>query len=507
MKSSNQIVVLVALLVVVGISLVWYKHQVLGFPLLASESQTLWKVEAKLKFDALGGPVVARINLPETIAGRSAVFTGQVAPGYEFAIVDKGSNSVAEWRHPDAPLGMQVLYLRSEIFLSELAPVTESPAPVPAMPTLNGLEAQGFADARRVLAGLDLEGSALVETILREINSPQSSWLGILLRDRSRRADKVQLAADLLAFQGVPARVIRGVELIDRQSGRSARFMLKVWIDDSWHLYDAKAALPMPWNQFVEFQQGDQALFEVFGGEKSELSFAVVSEERAAFVNAVENARNNHSWLVDFSIYSLPVAQQSTFKLLLLIPLGALVVVILRNLVGIRTSGTFMPILIALSFLQTSLLPGLLLFLLVVGTGLLVRSYMSRLNLLLVPRIAAVLVFVIILYAAIGIAAHKLGFSWGAKVTFFPMIILSWTIERMSILWDEDGAREVFIQGAGSLLTASIAYVLMNSQTVSDAIFLYPEVLLIVLAIIIAIGSYSGYRLSDLRRFEPMERY
>ena len=507
MNPGKQIVVLVALLVVVGISLVWYKHEVLGFPLLASESQTLWKIEARLKFDALGGPVSARINLPETVPGRSAVFTQQTAPGYLFDVVSNGNNNIAEWRHPDSPPGTQVLYLRSEIFFNDLQPLTERPLPVPVIPTLMGLEAQGFAEARQTLAAMDLEGAALVETILREINSPQSAWLGLLLRDRSRRADKVQLAADLLAFQGIVARVIRGVELIDRQRERSGRFMLKVWQDDTWQLYDAKSAAALPWTKFIEFQQGEQALFEVFGGEKSELSFSVVSEERAAFVNAVENARTHHSWLVDFSIYSLPVAQQSTFKLLLLIPLGALVVVILRNLVGIRTSGTFMPILIALSFLQTSLLPGLMLFLLVVGTGLLVRSYMSRLNLLLVPRIAAVLVFVIILYAAIGIAAHKLGFSWGAKVTFFPMIILSWTIERMSILWDEDGAREVFIQGGGSLLTASIAYLLMNSQTVSDAIFLYPEMLLIVLAIIIAIGSYSGYRLSDLRRFEPMERY
>ncbi|MCX2981397.1 hypothetical protein EYC98_11030 [Halieaceae bacterium IMCC14734] len=507
MNPGRQIVALVALLVIAGVSLVWYKHQVLGFPLLASESQTLWKIEATLKFDALGGPVTASINLPDAVVGRSDVFTEQMAPGYQFAIVDQDNNSIAQWRHADPPEGAQVLYLRSEIFFNELGPLTEAPAPVPVTPHLIGLEARGFADARQILAAMDLEPAALVETILREINSPQSAWLGLLLRDRSRRADKVQLAADLLAFQGIAARVIRGVELIDRQRGRSARFMLKVWQDNAWQLYDAKSATALPWTKFIEFQQGEQALFEVFGGEKSELSFAVVSEERAAFVNAVENARNHSSWLVDFSIYSLPVAQQSTFKLLLLIPLGALVVVILRNLVGIRTSGTFMPILIALSFLQTSLLPGLMLFLLVVGTGLLVRSYMSRLNLLLVPRIAAVLVFVIILYAAIGIAAHKLGFDWGAKVTFFPMIILSWTIERMSILWDEDGAREVFIQGGGSLVTASVAYLLMNSQTVSDAIFLYPEMLLIVLAIIIAIGSYSGYRLSDLRRFQPMERY
>ena len=74
-----------------------------------------------------------------------------------------------------------------------------------------------------------------------------------------------------------------------------------------------------------------------------QLRRVLLREQRAAFLNAVENAQNQHSVLVDFSIYSLPVAQQSTFKLLLLMPLGALVVVILRNLVGLRTSGTFMP--------------------------------------------------------------------------------------------------------------------------------------------------------------------
>ena len=55
----------------------------------------------------------------------------------------------------------------------------------------------------------------------------------------------------------------------------------------------------------------------------------------------------------------------------------------------------------------------------------------------------ALLVIVIIIYGAIGIAGHKLGFEWGLSVTLFPLIILSWTIERMSILWDEEGAHEV----------------------------------------------------------------
>jgi len=61
---------------------------------------------------------------------------------------------------------------------------------------------------------------------------------------------------------------------------------------------------------------------------------------------------NKQAGLVDFSIYSLPIEQQNAFKIILLLPIGALIVVIMRLLIGIRTSGTFMPILIALALIQ-----------------------------------------------------------------------------------------------------------------------------------------------------------
>jgi hypothetical protein len=113
---------------------------------------------------------------------------------------------------------------------------------------------------------------------------------------------------------------------------------------------------------------------------------------------------------------------------------------------------------------------------------------------------------VIIIFAAIGIASHKLGWQSGHAVLFFPMIILAWTIERMSVLWEEDGPREVLIQGGGSLLTASLAYLVMISPNLEHLIFNFPELLLVLLAIIIMIGSYSGFRLLELGRFEPMTR-
>jgi hypothetical protein len=205
--------------------------------------------------------------------------------------------------------------------------------------------------------------------------------------------------------------------------------------------------------------------------------------------------------LSDFSLFSLPIESQNSFKRLLLVPIGALVVVLLRLFVGLKTSGTFMPVLIAMAFAETKLIPGILMFVLVVSIGLLIRSYLSSLNLLLVARISAVLIFVVGIMIYVAILSYKLGFQDSITITFFPMIILAWTIERMSILWEEDGPKEVLIQGGGSLFVAILAYFAMTNPTIGYITYNFPETLLIVLAIVILVGRYSGYRLSELYRF------
>jgi len=210
--------------------------------------------------------------------------------------------------------------------------------------------------------------------------------------------------------------------------------------------------------------------------------------------------------LLDFSIYALPIEQQGIFKGLLLIPVAALVVVFMRVVVGISTSGTFMPILIALALIQTTLLVGLSMFLLVVGVGLWIRTYLSHLNLLLVARVASVVIVVILLMAVVAIVSYKLGIDQALTVTFFPTIILAWTIERMSILWEEEGGHEVLVQGSGSLSVAVLAYLVMSNRYVEHLTFNFPELLITLLGVILLLGKYTGYRLSELYRFRAMKK-
>jgi hypothetical protein len=207
---------------------------------------------------------------------------------------------------------------------------------------------------------------------------------------------------------------------------------------------------------------------------------------------------------VEFSLSSLPIQTQAVYSVLLMIPIGALIIVLMRNVVGIDAFGTFMPVLIALSFRETQLLWGTILFTLLVVLGLSIRFLLERLRLLLVPRLSAVLIVVVLLMMVISVVSHKLGMETGLSVALFPMVIIAMTIERMSIVWEEHGAGDAMRAGAGSLLLAVVAYLAMGMHWLEHLIFTFPELLLVVLAMVILLGRYSGYRLTELARFRAL---
>jgi hypothetical protein len=219
---------------------------------------------------------------------------------------------------------------------------------------------------------------------------------------------------------------------------------------------------------------------------------------------AEQRARVEGSLLVDFSLFSLPIQTQAVYSVLLMIPIGALIMVIMRNIIGIDAFGTFMPVLIALSFRETQLLWGVILFTLLVALGLSIRFLLERLRLLLVPRLGAVLIVVVILMLIISVVSHKLGLETGLSVALFPMVIIVMTIERMSVVWEERGAGDAIKAGLGSLLVAAVAYLAMGMDWLEHLIFTFPELLLLVLAVVLLLGRYTGYRLTELRRFRPL---
>jgi len=205
-------------------------------------------------------------------------------------------------------------------------------------------------------------------------------------------------------------------------------------------------------------------------------------------------------------LFNLPLANQRVFQVLVLVPIGALVISVLHQIVGLQTFGTFTPILIALSFRQTGLIVGIPMFILVVIIGLLIRGYLNKLQLLIVPRLAAILTATVLIMAGLAIIMEHLNINLGLSISLFPIVILAMTIERAAVMWEEEGATGTIIAGLGSLLAAVIGYYCIINSYVQHLAFAFPELLLLVLAMNILVGRYNGYKLIEYFRFRSLQR-
>lgn len=503
MISRTSFYFIVVLLIAIGSGIAWLRHVQTDEPFLPGAQQQVWQVEARIDFDADGGPVTVRLALPEA-SGRYVLFNEQAAsPGYGFSIVRKDGLRRGEWSKREAS-GAQRLYYKAE-FLARQASDEHAlaiAAPRQARAVFWPEEAAATAASQLVTAALERSSNAesLARELVKQLNAADRSQNARLLLEQPM--DRARLLDTLLNQAGVPARVVMGLYLEDARRQQALTPMVQIATEDGAAIVDPDTGHEGVPENLLLWQHDSDGILTVSGGRDSLLGFSMITRSVPAGQLARNQAESSLFNLV--GVHLLPIEAQSMFKLLFLLPIGALVVVFMRLLVGVKTSGTFMPILIAMAFLQTSLIPGLLSFVLIVAFGLVLRNYLSYLNLLMVARISTLIVLVVFIIAFLSLAAYQLGISTGITITFFPMIIIAWTIERMSILWEEEGPREVLVQGSGSLLVALIGFLLMDWPVAQHLSFNFPELNLIVIALILLMGQYTGYRLSELRRFRDV---
>ncbi len=484
-----------ALLTLAGIGIAAYRHADTGVPFLPDEERTGWQIEARIEFLATGAPAEVLLTLPPEQDGFQMSPGSGASPGYGFTVDDGGAQARAHWTKRSAA-GEQVLFYQMD--LVEEPEHRVSPAPPGVLPPshFDGPYATAAAEVINALLPTSTSAQSLADQLVQAANTrPLSQNLSLLLQGH----DRAQLISDLLNRAGIAARTVKALRLQDGRRHQRLRDYIQVWHEDAWLLYDPRRGRVDDTSGLLLWQTDAPSVFEVVGGRRSQVTFSMTSQTRSAL--GLSRSRGSP---LDVSLHSLPIAEQGMFKLIMTLPVGALVVVIMRLLVGVRTAGTFMPVLIALAFVQTELLAGVIGLVLVVGAALLLRSYLSALNLLLVARIATLVVVVIVLVTLLAVVSYRLGLISGLAITFFPMVILAWTVERMSILWEEEGATEAIVQGAGSLLVAICAYSVMSVSVVRHLSFNFPELHLCVLAAILVLGRYTGYRLLELYRFLPL---
>lgn len=488
----------VLLLIVAGITLSVVRHQTYGVPWTPGETRQIWDIEARVEFNALGKEAKVSLAAPHTQDGYTLINESSSSPGYGVAYVTTDTGKRVEWSIRKAT-GPQTIYYKSQFLVDPQAKA----APIPPIgdvvkPTFDGPEEAAAIALIERANQRSADNITFTRELIKNLNDADSQNASLLLNKMS----KVDATQKLLSYSQIPNKVVGVIQLEDGRRRQTIQHMNEIWNGDQWVLFNPETGTQPNHPNLLVWDESNVSLLDVTGGQNSQVHFTMLSQDvspQTATNNKIEADK-----LLNFSIHSLPLEEQAMFKTIMLIPIGALIVVFLRVIIGLKTSGTFMPVLIAVAFVQTQLLTGIVGFLLIVGTGLIIRSYLSKLNLLLVARISAVIIAVILIISVFTVVAFKIGLTEGLSITFFPMIILSWTIERMSILWEEEGAKEVILQGGGSLFTSVLIYLGMTNSYVQHLTFNFIGLQLIVLAAILLLGTYTGYRLTELRRFKPL---
>ncbi|MBN1851682.1 MAG: hypothetical protein JW829_03130 [Pirellulales bacterium] len=309
-----------------------------------------------------------------------------------------------------------------------------------------------------------------------------------------------QAMTALCRASDIPARVVAGFE-VKPVKELSPHIWVEVFANNSWIPYDPTngSARQLP-PQYLAIHHGGNEIVTASGIDDLETEFTI------ARLRGVPHGINygNRQFLDVLDLTRLPLQMHRALSLILLLPFGALVTCIFRNIIGIQTSGTFTPTLLAICFIFADWRTGLTVLIAVVLLGFATRSMLEPLKLLMLPRLS-ILLTLVVCCIVFGISLlDYLRLTPGVRVMLLPMVILTMIVERFYITSQEDGISVAVQHLAGSCIVGFFCYLVLRWEALANMVLICPEIHLVTVAILMLLGRYTGYQLMEHWRFRDM---
>jgi hypothetical protein len=310
---------------------------------------------------------------------------------------------------------------------------------------------------------------------------------------------RARAMAALCRASKMPARLVAGFILENTQQAH-VHYWLEVFNQKNWQSYDPEngysVQLPVT---FLPVSRDN--IHIVRGAEAS--SYLSKYSIRQVLPSSLASSQERGLWnIVDLT--RLPPSMQRIVSLILLLPLAALVTTIFRNIIGIQTIGTFTPGLIALSFINADWRTGTVVFFIVLCAGISARFILNKLQLLVVARLSIILALAVLCMVSAVSVLDYLGLTPSASAVVLPIVILTMMIERFNITAEEDGLPNALRVLATTIFVAVCCFLVMKVDWFGRTFLIFPEIQLFNIAILLLIGRYSGYRLSEIWRFRDI---
>jgi hypothetical protein len=513
-------------LIIFPLGLLFYKSQILKISLLPQMVDDVWNFHLTVK--PKGDVTSFSFPIPQSTVGQK--ISDEKIRSKDFKVfVDRNSDSsVATWSSRELIKGRVTYSARID-----LKPVKYKSIPKDYTETYpQGLQkylkvAQLIPDDLEAIATLEsaiLEGSEDKTTLIRKIyyyveeeiqrNTDIKTIHETLNTGKGSPLIKAKLFNIMARRNKIPSRIVVLVRMPDkkkREEQNKIRFTFanEVFLSNKW--------IPIDTNRGYFGERPDN--FMVIHHDYEEVE-KLITRKNVSYSIQSERARINRYNKSEFkkeviqsdsifsklSLYRLPLPLQTMFTTILLIPVGALVLALARNIIGIPTFGIFTPILLALFFKETSFGFGLLFFFVVILIGIGERYVLDKFYLLAVPRLSIILTLIIMLMIGYSFFTFDVSSISQKHLSFFPIVIVTLIIERLSIMITEEGLVNTFKTLLGTLVIVVLVHSLFFIRSLEMFMFTNPELLLAIIGLLILVGKYKGYRISEFLRFRDLVR-
>lgn len=193
--------------------------------------------------------------------------------------------------------------------------------------------------------------------------------------------------------------------------------------------------------------------------------------------------------------------------LVLLFPVITAFIAASRHIIGLEGFGVYTPAVLAVTLVSTGIGTGLLLFCIILIAASVGRTVLRQFKLQYLPRTALMLWFVSLTVFGLLLvspALTNLNINL-VSVSIFPilmLVLLSENFIEAQLAGSQSRAIQLTLE---TMVLAVICAMIMRMSEVQRFVILYPE-LTIVLILLgdIAVGRYTGLRLSEFLRFKPI---
>ena len=488
-------------------ALLLYRIVWLEYPVFPTAPGKAWQLTINARVFSEAGEARVLLGLPTENPGRMVVEERISSGALTLGLAREGSNRIGIWSGPVGLEGDEIVYRATILIRPRKAPPEQPPgiAPYPDRFTREEIilaerlagRWKGMPPSERI--------RAIAATARGEWKNPPPEMKDLAAwKDLGRTHGREESLLLLLRAANLPARLVEGIPLAEGIQNQLLSWV-ESWNGKNWDILlpERGEAVSDP-ATYLPLSVGGIPALRISGGGRADIRWSLSRQVVSRWSLHWERIRRSTRFLDRWSLFQLPPEFQRTFRILLLVPIGTLIIGFLRNMIGFPTFGIFMPVLMALAFRSTGLAYGLGIFAGILLLGYAVRLGLDKLRLLLVPRMSVILTLVIACFTLLALTGNKFGLREFMAVGLLPFVILTMVIERFFVLVEEAGIRAGLRTAAGSAAVSIISYGIISWEPLQLTFFVYPELLAAVAAVQILLGRYTGYRLSELFRFRAV---